>query len=739
MIRRLTLIVALILAAAAAGGPSALGGTPGPFSANPDPIDFKTIATSDSPTIHVTVRNDDPATVVTIASVDTSNGGGDLSASGCGGAAGVLNPNDTCDVSVTYSPNSNGTLDPGAGLDITDGDPLNPQQHFTIQGGAVAHRFMFASPPSPGFGTVAVGDISTAKQVTVHNQTDFGADPSADMTGPDASDFHLSGCGSSVGGGNDCTASVTFSPSGHGPESATLQVDGASFQFTGTAVDQVVVQPPLLPFGDQHVGSNSAAQPITVTNNGTQAISVGISGNPPDYNVDGADCAGQLAGGNSCTIQVVFSPNAIGQRNDTLTVEGQTVDLTGRGTAAVADASPASISFGNQPIFTKSAGRVVTVTNNGNDDMHIPAPTLGGTNADQFTISDTCQGSSPLPPTAQCTITVTFAPTLQMPADAVLQISSDANNGTQTVQLHGTGTRSAVVFAPGPVAFKRPHHAGTFSTPRTVTLTNRTSGPLVISKVRLTGPNPKSFRITGGNCAGRTIAADANCTETVRFAPNAVGVKAASLTVNDDGPNSPHSVALTGTATYPKDDAAVHGAVGCDAAKITWRRAGSSRRFDRTVLVRSRTHVPTGPNDGTRLPHGAGVLHDLGLRRFTAYEYRVFALYRSRTRPGTLNHSRGVVLRLRTGEICTPMDGGVISDTTPTASWLKHRTLFGYSFRLFHAGEQVQVKVSLHATSFTFSGRRHLRHGFTYTLFLYAYPPSRPEGTSIGRTTFRVR
>jgi hypothetical protein len=307
------------------------------------------------------------------------------------------------------------------------------------------------------------------------------------------------------------------------------------------------------------------------------------------------------------------------------------------------------------------------------------------------------------------------------------------------VNLSGNATPSAVAFAPAPVLFKRPHHAGTFSTPKTVTLTNRTSGPLTIARVHLGGQNPKSFRITRGNCAGQTIAPDATCTETVRFAPNQVGVKAASLVVNDDGPNGPHSVQLTATATYPRDDVAVHGAAGCDATKLTWRRGGSSQRFDRTVIVRSRTHIPTSPNDGTRRPHGAGVLHDRGLAHFTAYEYRVFALYRSRTQPGTLNHSRGIILRLRTGQICTPMAGGVISDTTPTASWLKHSTLFGYSFLLFHAGEQVQQKRSLHATSFTFSGRRRLHHGFTYTLFLYAYPPSQPEGTSIGRTTFRVR
>ncbi len=155
-------------------------------------------------------------------------------------------------------------------------------------------------------------------------------------------------------------------------------------------------------------------------------------------------------------------------------------------------------------------------------------------------------------------------------------------------------------------------------------------------------------------------------------------------------------------ATYPADDVGVRGAAGCDATKITWKRGGSSSRFDRTVIVRSRTHIPTGPGDGARLPHGAGVLHDRGLSHFTAYQYRVFALYRSRTQPGTLNHSRGVVLRLRTGEICTPMDGGVITDTTPTVSWLRHSTLFGYSFLLFHGGDQVAQKRSVHARSYTF-------------------------------------
>jgi Abnormal spindle-like microcephaly-assoc'd, ASPM-SPD-2-Hydin len=736
MKKLLPLIVVLL---AVSGAQSALGGTPGPLSANPDPINFHTIAVGDSPTITVTITNDGPNDV-TISDIGVSGGNGQLSASGCGQLPTTLTATTgTCDIDVTYTPSPNNQLDPGASLDITDDDPSDPQQHFSINGSSVDNRFHITSAPSPGFGTVAVGDTSNAKELTLTNQTDFSANPNRDVTGPDAGDFAVTGCGSNVNGGDVCVASVTFSPSSQGPESATLHFDGDSITFTGTGAQPVDVSPPALPFGDQHVGTSSAAQPITVTNNHDGAITVNV-GTAADYNVNDSDCTNQpLQGHAQCTILVAFSPNAVGTQNGTLTVEGHNVQLTGRGTAAVANVQPPSISFGNQPVFTQSASHTVTVTNDGNEGMNIGVPALAGPNAAEFAISDTCQAAAPLPPNGQCTIAVTFNPTVRGPLDAELQFNSDSSNGQRTVQLHGTGTPSAVVFRPGPVEFTQPRHAGTLSTPKTITLTNRTNGALTIAKVHLGGSNPNSFRITGGNCGGRTLAADVSCTETVRFAPNEVGVKAASLIVNDDGPNRPHSVALTARATYPADDAAVRGAAGCDATKITWKKGGTSSRFDRTVIVRSRTHVPTGPGDGTRLPHGAGVLHDRGLSHFTAYQYRVFALYRSRTRPGTLNHSRGVVLRLRTGEICTPMDGGVITDTTPTVSWLRHSTLFGYSFLLFHGGDQVAQKRSVNSRSYTFPSRRHLHRGFTYTLFLYAYPPSQPEGTSIGRTTFHVR
>ena len=728
------LAVALAVLIAAAGGSNALGAG----SVDGKSLDFGRVAIGFPQTKVETLTNltGGPLTIDSVSSdtaVFDTPGAGD----NCTGV--TLDPEgqpgDHCTVDVRYSPTSGGS-DSG-NLVVSEGGGSDT---FNLTGTGVVHEFSFTSvPANPDFGSVALGDTTGQKQITVTNNTDYADNPNVHLGGSDPGQFNESDdCGANVS--DVCTARVSFQPTSPGPKSTSLQIEGDSSTFSGTGVDQVTVQPTDITFPDQHVGTNSTPQPVTVTNNRNQAINVNVNnGNPTDYNVDASDCGNQLGAGQSCTINVSFSPNAMGTQPGSFTVVGQTVTLSGLGTAATANASPGSISFGNQPVFTESATQSVTVRNNGNEPMTMGVPAITGPGFDQFAISDGCQPISPIPPAGQCSIDVKFAPSSQGAQDAVLQINTSATNGQQTVQLHGTGTPSAVAFAPGPARFKRPHHAGTFSTPKLITVTNRTSGSLTISDVRLGGLNPRSFRITAGNCGGKTLAADGSCTEKVRFAPNDVGVKSASLVVGDDGPNGPHSVQLIARATYPKDDVAVHGAVGCDATKITWRRGSSSRRFDSTVIVRSRTHIPTGPSDGTRLPHGAGVLHDRGLRHFTAYEYRVFALYRSHTHPGTLNHSRGTILRLRTGEICSPMDGAVITDTTPTASWLRHATIFGYSFRLFHGGDEVQKPRFVHSTSFTFTGRRRLHHGFTYTLFLYAYPPSQPEGTSIGRTTFRVR
>jgi hypothetical protein len=623
---------------------------------------------------------------------------------------------------------------------------------LTLTGGASAlgAGALDGNPGAIDFGTVAVGETPTRTETLTNPQSSLLPVTiiSVDVTG---SGFSRNGGSCSpldvLAPGDSCTVGVQYSPGTPGSDSGSLDVvddiGTNTFALQGTGVVPIVVQPGSLAFGNQRVNTTGAAQPVAVTNNRSTSISLNISKsgpNPADFIIQGASSCdtspgGTLGAGASCNVLVAFSPSAEGGRNATLNVAGQTVDMSGQGIAPGIMLSTNSIAFGNQPVFTSSGVQTVTVTNTGSDTLRVDPPAITSGATLQFTISDTCVGSSPLAPGAQCTISVQFTPTVTGSLNATLTVPSELP--PRFVALSGTGRPSAVVFSPSPFVFQRARKAGTASSPKTITLVNRTNGPLSISQVKLAGVNPRSFRIDSGTCQGKTLLANATCTETVRFAPNDVGARSALLQVTDNGPNSPHALALSGRAVYPANDRAVRGAVGCSSVRITWLKPTGSR-YAGTIIVRNHAHVPSNLGDGTIVPHGDGVMNDTGLAHFTTYFYRVFARYHSQVQPGTFNHSRGTILREHTGQICTPKQNGVLHDATPTATWLPHASLFGYAFRLFHAERQVQQKVRIHTTHFTFDGARRLHRGYTYTLFLYAYPASDPDGVLIGQVTFRV-
>ena len=90
--------------------------------------------------------------------------------------------------------------------------------------------------------------------------------------------------------------------------------------------------------------------------------------------------------------------------------------------------------------------------------------------------------------------------------------------------------------------------AGQTSGNRTVTVTNVAATPTTVSAVALQGANSGDFRVTGGTCAGATVAVDATCTVTVAFSPAAAGTKNAVLRIAPAGTGPAALVALTGLA-----------------------------------------------------------------------------------------------------------------------------------------------------------------------------------------------
>ena len=108
----------------------------------------------------------------------------------------------------------------------------------------------------------------------------------------------------------------------------------------------------------------------------------------------------------------------------------------------VAVLTPLSRTFPARQInTTPSAPQTVTVSNTGNQPLHVSSVTLVGTNPGDFAISSNpCSGAT-VAIGASCTVGVTFRPTATGPLTATLRFTDDSTTGsTQDATLNGSGT-----------------------------------------------------------------------------------------------------------------------------------------------------------------------------------------------------------------------------------------------------------------------------------------------------------
>jgi hypothetical protein len=100
--------------------------------------------------------------------------------------------------------------------------------------------------------------------------------------------------------------------------------------------------------------------------------------------------------------------------------------------------NPTSLSFGNQTVNT-SVTKTVTLKNTGATALSLTSMTVTGTNAAEFTLSPSSSCGSSLAAGSSCTISVTFKPVAKVSYTATLTVTDNAQPGTQTVPLSGTG------------------------------------------------------------------------------------------------------------------------------------------------------------------------------------------------------------------------------------------------------------------------------------------------------------
>lgn len=329
----------------------------------------------------------------------------------------------------------------------------------------------------------------------------------------------------------------------------------------GAAGPAATISPTTLSFGSIAVGGSSGNQTITLGNAGSAALSItAITVSGSSFAVAGGTCAagGSVAAAGSCTMLVVFRPQAAGALSGSLGVthnatgSPSTVSLSGTGTTAAATitTTPAALSFAAQNVGTSSASQTVTVSNTGSAPLNFTALTITGANAADFSRGGTCAVGTAVVAGAGCTAIITFSPQAAGGRSAALTLNSDAGNGVVNVALSGTGNAAAQA-AVNPASLNFGSVAvGVQGTAQSVTVSNSGSAALTLGAIGVTNPQ---FAITGGTCAsgGSVAAGSGSCTVQVNFAPTTGGTASTTLSIAHNAPNSPLMVALSGTGTVP--------------------------------------------------------------------------------------------------------------------------------------------------------------------------------------------
>jgi hypothetical protein len=507
---------------------------------------------------------------VGVSGADAGDFGVDGSACMGGSVNGSLAPGASCEVSVTFTPSATGERT--ASLDVASdgGDPSS-----ALSGTGVQPQVTL-SPSSADFGDQLVGATSGPQSFTVRNPGASAATLSSiGVSGADAGDFDVdaSGCmGGSVNGslapGASCEVSVTFTPSATGERTASLDVvsDGGDPSSALRGIGDppfVTLSPATRDFGDVVTGSSSAAALFTIANTGTRAATLTVidttGPDAADFVPNTDDClvthGGTLAPGDSCVVQVTFSPSQAGTESASLAVASSGGDpssaLSGRGTAPQLEMWPRQQDVGGVPVGGSGDMRVVTVRNAGAAGVTIQSLGMIGADASEFHAdTDECMNGygGRLAPGQSCSVSVGFAPTTLGTRGATLVAVSDGGNPSSGFTGLGTAVGAAALSAsPGEEDFGGTQ-VGSSSYPEPITLRNAGGATAILTDVSIVGSAASDFSINSDDCMrthGGQIAAGDSCTLQVTFRPTAHDERSAQLDVTSDG-GTP-TVALRGT------------------------------------------------------------------------------------------------------------------------------------------------------------------------------------------------
>ena len=394
-------------------------------------------------------------------------------------------------------------------------------------------------------------------------------------------------------GSNTLTTVVTAS---NGTTTKTYTVTVTRLPTPEIAVEQpagttLVTGAASIGYGTVVTGS-SAVKVFTIKNTGTANL---LLSGTPKVAVSGADASmftvtvqptsPVTSPAGTTTFSVRFAPSSGGDKTAMLTLvsndldEGTfTIGLTGSGQAPpeIAVEQPAgtnvidgnnSVDFGIVSVGLSGTAKTYTIRNTGGGDLALTGLTKLNGNTGDF-IVDTSGMDTTLTPGGSTTFTVNFSPSALGLRGTTLQIgSNDGDENPFDIALKGTGTAPDIAITGNKAAI-----AAGDSTPsaadhtdfgsaliaggtviRTFTVANTGTMALNLTgtpKVAITGSEAAEFTVSAD--AAAAVAVGGKTTFAVTFAPQALGLRTAMVTIaNDDPDEAPYTFAISGVGKEP--------------------------------------------------------------------------------------------------------------------------------------------------------------------------------------------
>jgi len=426
-----------------------------------------------------------------------------------------------------------------AGLTTNSNAKATPQEAVQISPANISFANVAAGHKATQIATLTNtgSEPVTITQVALSSEQFAAAGIATPLTiGPGQSTkFQVSYIGTTSG-----TASGTLSAmTAHGGGSTKVHLKGSS----NNVASQLLLSATALNFGSVLV-NGSSTQAVTLKNSGQTDIHVTqVSQTGAAFSVSGMAAPLTIAAGQSASVQAKFTPTTAGTSTGAISITSDaqnspvTVALSGTALAAsyTMSLSPGSVNFGNVNTGSSTTQKV-QVSNTGNSSVTVTKVTASGAGISVGGLA----APVTLQPSQSMSLNVQFAPTTSGATTGSVTVTN--NDGVNAVAaVTGAGVQAGLSVTPASANFGSVVTGNTNS--QTLQVKNSGTASLVISQAAVTGTG---FSLNG-MALPMTLTPGQSGNFNVQYAPQAAGNASGSIAIVSNAPNSPATVALSGT------------------------------------------------------------------------------------------------------------------------------------------------------------------------------------------------